>query len=115
MWDEWTARSAVQSDDPEKGAQTFLNMILSFVMIRIIRSFNQSVMYTVFKTGGKQYRAIKGGVEHIELCPFQEGKPLVMNAVTFSSAGLSKSKVHLDILEEFKEDKIIIFMKLFLR
>lgn len=111
MWDEWTARSAVQSDDPEKGAQTFLNMILSFAMIRIIRSFNQSVMYTVFKTGGKQYRAIKGGVEHIELCPFQEGKPLVMNAVTFSSEGISKSKVHLDILEEFKEDKIIIFKK----
>ena len=76
-------------------------------MIRIIRSFNQSVMYTVFKTGGKQYRAIKGGVEHIELCPFQEGKPLVMNAVTFSSEGISKSKVHLDILEEFKEDKLL--------
>ena len=68
-------------------------------------------MYTVFKTGGKQYRAVKGGVEHIELCAFKSGEPLVLNAVTFSSKGSTKSKVHLDVIEEFKEDKVIIFKK----
>jgi len=68
-------------------------------------------MYTVFKTGGKQYRAIKGGIEHIELCSFKDGEPLVLSAVTFSRKGSEKSKVYLDIIEEFKEDKIIVFKK----
>jgi large subunit ribosomal protein L21 len=68
-------------------------------------------MYTVFKTGGKQYRAQKGGIEHIELCPFKEGESLVMNAVTFSDKGTTKSKVYLDVIESFKEDKVIIFKK----
>jgi large subunit ribosomal protein L27 len=80
-------------------------------MMQIILLFYKSVMYTVFKAGGKQYRATKGGTEHIELCGFKEGEPLVMNAVTFSSEGHSNSKVYLDVIGSFKEDKVIIFKK----
>ena len=79
--------------------------------MQIILLFHKCVMYTVFKTGGKQYRALKGCTEHIELCPFTEGEPLVMNAVTFSSKGTTKSKVYLDVIESFKEDKILVFKK----
>ena len=81
------------------------------VMIEIISLFNTRVMYTVFKAGGKQYRAIKGEIEHIEICDFEDGKPLILSAVTFSSEGSTKDEVHLDVLEEFKEKKIIIFKK----
>jgi large subunit ribosomal protein L21 len=72
---------------------------------------NIIVMYTVFKAGGKQYRAVKGQIEHIELCAFESGQPIVLPAMTFSKSGAKKATVHLDVVEQFKEDKVLIFKK----
>lgn len=68
-------------------------------------------MYATFETGGKQYRAVKGKVIHVEKVDYQEGKPLVWDGWTVEEKGVSYATITGDPLHVFKDKKVIIFKK----
>ena len=68
-------------------------------------------MYAVFKTGGKQYRAVKGRIVRVEKIPYEEGEALQWTGTGFSETGMKKVVVYGEPLGVFKEPKVIIFKK----
>lgn len=67
-------------------------------------------MYTVLKTGGKQYRAVQGQKLRIEKGPQDQGI-LEFEGEQFSASGMSKVLVRAQALGVFKQEKVIIFKK----
>jgi large subunit ribosomal protein L21 len=75
-------------------------------------------MYAVIETGGKQYRVAAGDTLEIEKLELDPGAPhtfdrvlLVNNngAVTVGTPTVAGAKVVVDIVEQTKGDKVIIF------
>ena len=68
-------------------------------------------MYAVFKTGGKQYRAVKGQIVRVEKFDYAPDAILQWDGQGFSESGMEKIIVRAEPLGVFKEDKVIIFKK----
>ena len=68
-------------------------------------------MYAVFKTGGKQYRAVKGETVRVEIMDCQPDQLIQWEGISVSSQGVTPVVVHAQAIGVFKEDKIIVFKK----
>jgi large subunit ribosomal protein L21 len=68
-------------------------------------------MYAIFKSGGKQHRAIKGAVVRIEKVDFTPEKEIVFDGFSVSPSGVNKVKIHGEPMGIFAQDKVIIFKK----
>ena len=68
-------------------------------------------MYAVFKTGGKQYRAVKGQTVRVEIMDCQPDQHIQWEGISVSSQGVTQVVVHAQAIGVFKEDKIIVFKK----
>ena len=77
-------------------------------------------MFAVIRTGGKQYRVQQGDVLEIEKLDEKEGKKIVFKEVLLIEEGkkvqigtplIEKAQVKAEIVENFKDEKIVIFKK----
>lgn len=77
-------------------------------------------MYAVIKTGGKQYRIAQGDVVRVEKLAGQVGDKVTLNEVLFVGGNgevkigtpiLPNVRVTVEILEQGKAKKIIVFKK----
>ncbi len=77
-------------------------------------------MYAVIKTGGKQYRVKVGDVISVEKLQAEKGQTVSFDQVLLLEDGeqiqvgtpcLEKARVTAEVLEEYKDDKVIIFKK----
>ncbi len=77
-------------------------------------------MFAVIKTGGKQYKVQQGDVLQVEKLGLEKDKTITFDEVLLIEDGkksligtpfVDKAKVHAVIIENFKDDKVIIFKK----
>ncbi len=77
-------------------------------------------MFAIIKTGGKQYWVKPGDVIEIERLKGQEGPAVEFREVLLVDDGtqtlvgmpyLEKAVVRAEIIEEFKDDKVVVFKK----
>ena len=77
-------------------------------------------MFAVIKTGGKQYKVQQGDVLQVEKLGLEKEKTITFEEVLLIEDGkktligtpfVDKAKVHAVIIENFKDDKIIVFKK----
>lgn len=77
-------------------------------------------MFAVIKTGGKQYKVQQGDVLQVEKLGLEKEKTITFDEVLLIEDGkktligtpfVDKAKVHAVIIENFKDDKIIVFKK----
>ena len=77
-------------------------------------------MFAVIRTGGKQYRIQEGDVLHLEKLEAEEGKKIYFDEVLLIEDGqniligtplVDKARVKAEVIEHFKDDKVIIFKK----
>ena len=69
-------------------------------------------MYTILKTGGKQYRVEQGRFLDVERLPCSTGDTLHLEGWTVQSEGtVETAKITAISLVEFKGDKVLIFKK----
>jgi large subunit ribosomal protein L21 len=77
-------------------------------------------MYAVIKTGGKQYKVSAGDKISIEKLTAEKGSKVVFDDVLLIGDGerlitgsptIKGSSVHAEVLDQFKDDKIIVFKK----
>jgi len=77
-------------------------------------------MFAVIKTGGKQYKVQQGDVLQVEKLGLEKEKTITFDEVLLIEDGkktligtpfVDKAKVHAVIIENFKDDKVIVFKK----
>ena len=77
-------------------------------------------MFAVIKTGGKQYKVQQGDVLQVEKLGLEKDKTITFDEVLLVEDGkktligtpfVDKAKVHAVIIENFKDDKVIVFKK----
>ncbi len=77
-------------------------------------------MFAIIKTGGKQYKIQAGDVLSVEKIPAEPGQRVLFNQVlligddeeTFiGTPYLEKAAVRAEVLENFKDEKILVFKK----
>jgi large subunit ribosomal protein L21 len=73
-------------------------------------------MFAVIRTGGKQYKVTKDEVLHVEKLEGNVGDKIEIGEVLSSGDKigaplLSGAKVMAEIVEQFRDDKVIIFKK----
>ncbi|MDI1226943.1 MAG: 50S ribosomal protein L21 [bacterium] len=78
-------------------------------------------MYAVIKTGGKQYRVKKDDILRVELLDAKKGDKLNLSEVLmvgsadgkakFGSPMISGASVQAEVLEQIRDDKVIVFKK----
>ena len=77
-------------------------------------------MFAVIKTGGKQYKVQQGDVLQVEKLGLEKETTIIFDEVLLVEDGektligtpfVEKAKVHAVIIENFKDDKVIIFKK----
>lgn len=77
-------------------------------------------MFAVIKTGGKQYKVQQGDVLQVEKLGLEKETTITFDEVLLIEDGkktligtpfVDKAKVHAVIIENFKDDKIIVFKK----
>ncbi len=73
-------------------------------------------MHAVIKTGGKQYRVAKDDVIKVELLDAKQGDTVTLDEVLFvggkiGTPTVSGASVKATVLEQIKDDKIIVFKK----
>ena len=77
-------------------------------------------MYAVIKTGGKQYRVAKNDVISVERLTGEAGDEIAFNDVLMVGEGaeattgtptVSGAKVTATVLEQARDDKVIVFKK----
>lgn len=77
-------------------------------------------MYAVIKTGGKQYKVSAGDKLSIEKLTAEKGSKVVFDDVLLIGDGeklitgaptIQGSSVHAEVLDQYKDDKIIVFKK----
>ncbi len=77
-------------------------------------------MFAVIKTGGKQYKVQQGDVLQVEKLGLEKEKSVIFNEVLLVEDGkntligtpfVEKAKVHAVVIENFKDDKVIVFKK----
>ncbi len=77
-------------------------------------------MFAVIKTGGKQYKVQQGDVLQVEKLGLEKEKTITFEEVLLIEDGkktligtpfVDKAKVHAVIIENFKDDKVIVFKK----
>ena len=77
-------------------------------------------MYAVIETGGKQYKVAEGDKLVVEKLEGEIGSKMTLSEVLFIGGGaalkvgtpfLNGAKVETEILEQGREDKIIVFKK----
>jgi len=78
-------------------------------------------MYAVIKTGGKQYVVKEGDVLSVEKLDAETGKTVMFDRVLLIEDGeqtligtpiLEKAAVQAEVIENFKDDKILVFKKI---
>ncbi len=78
------------------------------------------IMYAVIKTGGKQYRVSKNDVISVERLSGEAGDEIAFNDVlmvgegaeaTIGTPTVSGAKVTATVLEQARDDKVIVFKK----
>jgi large subunit ribosomal protein L21 len=75
------------------------------------------MMYAVIKTGGKQYKVQKDDVISIEKLDLEVGKKVDFDVlfladgdtVIVDGASLAKAKVTGEVVDQYKDDKVIVF------
>ncbi len=77
-------------------------------------------MFAVIKTGGKQYKVQQGDVLQVEKLGLEKEKTITFDEVLLVEDGkktligtpfVEKAKVYAVVIENFKDDKVIIFKK----
>lgn len=77
-------------------------------------------MFAVIRTGGKQYRVQEGDILEVEKLQKKEGQKVVFKEVLLVEDGdsvllgtplVDKAQVKAEVVENFKDEKIIIFKK----
>jgi large subunit ribosomal protein L21 len=77
-------------------------------------------MFAVIKTGGKQYKVQQGDILKVEKLGVKKDKTYTFNEVLLIEDGkktwigtpfVEKAKVHAVVIEEFKDDKVLVFKK----
>jgi len=77
-------------------------------------------MFAVIKTGGKQYKVQQGDVLQVEKIGLEKEKIFTFDEVLLVEDGkktligtpfVDKAKVHAVVIENFKDDKVIVFKK----
>ncbi len=77
-------------------------------------------MFAVIKTGGKQYKVQQGDVLQVEKLGLEKDKTITFEEVILIEDGkktligtpfVEKAKVHAVVIENFKDDKVIVFKK----
>lgn len=77
-------------------------------------------MFAIIKTGGKQYRIQAGDILSVEKIPAEPGQKVLFNQVLLiaddnetliGTPYLEKAAVRAEVLESFKDDKVIVFKK----
>lgn len=77
-------------------------------------------MFAIIKTGGKQYKVQEGDVLSVERLPAGPKKTVLFNQVLLIADDkeiligtplLEKAAVRAEVVEDFKDDKIIVFKK----
>ncbi len=77
-------------------------------------------MFAVIRTGGKQYRVQEGDILEVEKLQKKEGQKVVFKEVLLIEDGdsvllgmplVEKAQVKAEVVENFKDEKIIIFKK----
>jgi large subunit ribosomal protein L21 len=77
-------------------------------------------MFAVIKTGGKQFRVQEGDILEVEKLPKKEGQKVTFDEVLLIEDGdkvmvgtplVDKARVKAEVIENFKDEKIIIFKK----
>jgi len=77
-------------------------------------------MFAIFKTGGKQYKIQTGDVLSVEKIPAEPGQRVLFNEVLLiaddnetliGTPYLEKAAVRAEVLENFKDEKVIVFKK----
>lgn len=71
-------------------------------------------MFAVFKAGGKQYRANAGSVLSVNKIEGEAGSKVVFDDVIAageSVTSLDKAKVEAEIVEQYKDKKVLVFKK----
>ncbi len=74
-------------------------------------------MYAIFETGGKQYKASKGDVVHVEKLDAQEGKSVSFDALVVADGDdiqigtptVKGAKVKAKVVEHGKDKKVVVF------
>lgn len=77
-------------------------------------------MFAVIKTGGKQYRVKVGDILSVERLEAEKGQEVLFDRVLLLEDGqqiqvgtpyLEKARVAGEVLEEYKDEKVIVFKK----
>jgi large subunit ribosomal protein L21 len=77
-------------------------------------------MFAVIKTGGKQYKVSQNDILEVEKINAKTGELIRFNEVlavedngviTFGKPTVSNAVVTAEVIEEFKDDKVLIFKK----
>ena len=73
-------------------------------------------MYSVIKTGGKQYKVASGDVVKLEKIAGEEGKEVIFNEVlalddTVGTPLVSGASVKATVLKQARDAKVIVFKK----
>jgi len=77
-------------------------------------------MFAVIKTGGKQYKVKSGDVLSVEKLGVSEGSKITFDEVVIVGEGedvkvgtpnIEGAVVSAEVLEQFKDDKVIVFKK----
>jgi large subunit ribosomal protein L21 len=77
-------------------------------------------MFAIIKTGGKQYKIQTGDILSVEKIPAEPGQRVLFNQVLLiaddnetliGTPYLEKAAVRAEVLENFKDEKVIVFKK----
>ena len=78
-------------------------------------------MFVILETGGKQYRVSEGNTLNVEKLDANEGEKVILDKVLFVQKDngeimvgqpvLENVKVEAEVVENYREEKIIIFKK----
>ncbi|OGD22371.1 MAG: 50S ribosomal protein L21 [Candidatus Aminicenantes bacterium RBG_16_63_16] len=77
-------------------------------------------MFAIIKTGGKQYKIQAGDILSVEKIPAEAGQKVLFNQVLLiaddnetliGTPYLDKAAVRAEVLENFKDEKVIVFKK----
>lgn len=77
-------------------------------------------MFAVIKTGGKQYRVKEGDIFSVEKLEAEKGQVVYFDQVLLLEDGqqvqvgtpyLEKARVAAEVLEDYKDEKVIVFKK----
>lgn len=77
-------------------------------------------MFAIIKTGGKQYRVSVGDILEVERLSVKAGSPFDFEEILLIDDGaktwlgnpyLPKARVRAELIEEFKDEKVIVFKK----